>query len=98
MGSATTRYDIAINYELKGLSKANKDLGDAGAKAARAERSLFSLKNLMLGGLAMRGFGVLKDALIGSNASLESMKIGMATIIGSNFHVPFEKARGASSQ
>ncbi len=96
MGASTTKYLVDIDYRLKGLEKANRALGDAGNKAGRAERSLFSLKNLMIGGLAMRGFGFLKTSLVDANASLDTMTTGMATVIGYNLSLPFSQAQPAA--
>ncbi len=94
----TTIYDISVRYRTEGTSGVNGKLAEMGRQADKTGSAFAGLRSIVAGVFAFKGVGMLKDALIGTNAALESTKVGMAAIIGSKLHVSFERAEGAAAR
>jgi len=95
MVGGSTVYDIRLKYSVQ--DQATKGLNGMASAADRAAKSTGGLgKSLLAIAGAAAGFGAFslgKKLLIDYNSQIDQMQIGLATVIGSQLHVPFETAR-----
>src|SRR5687767_1100455 len=95
MFGGSTVYDIRLQYSLH--DKATAGLNTMAGAADKAARSTGGLRSALMGVAgAAAGFGALrmgKSLLIDYNNQIDQMQIGLATVIGSQLHVPFATAR-----
>lgn len=100
MSGDTTTYRVETVYDVS--DKASAKLNEIDHAARRAAHSTESLKGLMMGaGAAIAGSSMLhlaKKAFIDFNATVESSKIGLATIIGANFGVGWDRATQSANR
>lgn len=95
MLGGSTVYDIRLKYSLQ--DQATKGLMGMSTAADKAAKSTGGLGKALMGlaGAAV-GFGAFsmgKKLLIDYNSQIDQMQIGLATVIGSQLHVPFADAR-----
>lgn len=96
MAGSNTTYKVDIQYDLKG----NAARGLAGLKQ-QAQQTTSSMGGLrqtlaLVGGGALFAGGY--KALIGFNNEIGRMKIGLSTVIATQFHKPFATAQVASEK
>lgn len=100
MAGDTTTYRVETIYDVS--DKASSKLNEIDHAARRAAHSTESLKGLMMGaGAAIAGSSMLhlaKKAFIDFNATVESSKIGLSTIIGANFGVSWDRATQSANR
>lgn len=86
----STIYDVKVRYVME--DKASDGLKNVAKHADRAHDSVFSLKHVIEGLAIEKVFHAGKEALIDFNNEMDSLKIGMTTVMQMNLHMPFEKA------
>lgn len=87
-----TVYDVKVKYTTE--DKASTGLKNIGSAADKAQRSGMGLQNVLLGiGAAAGTFMAGKKLLIDYNSEIETMRIGISTVLRMQLHIPFKKAR-----
>jgi len=91
MGNETV-YSVKVKYQLD-ANQATSSLKGMAHQAEKTEGSVFSLRHAVEALALHKVFELGKEALIDFNSEMESLKIGMSTVMEMNLHLPFQKAR-----
>lgn len=91
LGAGSTVYDVRLDYSFRDKG-AKKGVEDLARGADRANSSFSGLKGVMAAVAGGTAFHLGKKYLIDYNSQIDSMKISLSTVIGSQLHVPFAKA------
>jgi hypothetical protein len=89
--SNSTVYDVKVKYTLDSAG-ANSSLKGMATQADKTGESVFSLKHLVEGLALHEVFRLGKEALVDFNSEMQNLKIGLATVMNMNLHMPLEKA------
>ena len=88
----TTKFVVDIDYRLTGIEKALAKTKDVGAATDKLARGLEWVKRAAIAAGGAFVFGKIGSALVGANRELESMQIGMATVLSMSLDKPFKDA------
>lgn len=87
-----TTYEVGVKYTMD--DKASAGLASMARGAAKAENSMFTLRNAMVGlGFAAGAVALGKKVLIDYNSEIDSMKIGLTAVLQMQMHMPLMRAR-----
>lgn len=91
MSGNSTIYDVRVRYAIDG-DRASGGLRDIARHADKASEGVFSLKHAMEALAIKEVFHLGKEALIDFNSEMDSLRIGLSTVMNMNLHMPIEKA------
>ncbi|HEY6022206.1 MAG TPA: hypothetical protein VIY48_20765 [Candidatus Paceibacterota bacterium] len=86
-----TVYNVRVKYALD-AAQANSSLKGMATQADKTGESVFSLKHLVEGLALHEVFKLGKEALVDFNNEMTNLKIGLATVMNMNLHMPLAKA------
>lgn len=91
-----TTYKIELQYDLKG--NAVQGLKGLSRDAQRANSAVGGLRTAFQLALGVGTFALAKHFFYDFNNEMQKMKIGLATVISTNFHRPFEQGALAAEK